>query len=62
MLKFKNLKKKNIIIIIWSNYPLDLPRALYIFFFLREREFEPMASAPDDSSLSLDQDTNQFLV
>ena len=30
------------------------------FFFLRE--FQPMASAPDDSSLSSDQDTNQFLV
>ena len=31
-----------------------------VFFFARE--FQPMASAPDDSSLSLDQDTNQFLV
>ena len=35
------------------------------FFFLRE--FQPMASTPDDSSLSSDQlssdqDTNQFLV
>ena len=30
------------------------------FFFLRE--FQPMAFAPDDSSLSSDQDTNQFLV
>ena len=26
------------------------------------REFQLMASAPDDSSLSSDQDTNQFLV
>ena len=26
------------------------------------REFKPMAFAPDDSSLSSDQDTNQFLV
>ena len=33
-----------------------------IFFFFFEREFQPMASAPDDSSLSTDQDTNQFLV
>ena len=32
----------------------------FFFFFLRE--FQPMASAPDDSSLSSDQDTNQFLV
>ena len=30
-----------------------------IFFF---REFQSMASAPYDSSLSSDQDTNQFLV
>ena len=29
------------------------------FFF---REFQPMASASDDSSLSSNQDTNQFLV
>ena len=28
----------------------------YNFFF--EREFQPMTSAPDDSSLSSDQDTN----
>ena len=32
----------------------------FFFFFLRE--FQLMASAFDDSSLSLDQDTNQFLV
>ena len=31
-----------------------------IFFFLRE--FQLMASALDDSFLSSDQDTNQFLV
>ena len=31
-----------------------------ILFF--EREFQLMASALDDSSLSSDQDTNQFLV
>ena len=30
------------------------------FFFLRE--FQPMVFAPDDSYLSSDQDTNQFLV
>ena len=33
---------------------------MHFFFFLRE--FQPMASALDDSSLSLDQDTNHFLV
>ena len=30
---------------------------LYDLFF---REFQPMASTPDDSSLSSNQDTNQF--
>ena len=30
-----------------------------LFFF---REFQPMASAPDNRSLSSNQDTNQFLV
>ena len=38
---------------------------LDFFFFLereREREFQSMTSAPDDSFLSSDQDTNQFLV
>ena len=34
----------------------------YYYFFFFEREFQPMASAPDNSSLSSDQDTNQFLV
>ena len=32
-----------------------------IFFFF-EREFQAMASAPDDSSLSTDQDISRFLV
>ena len=32
----------------------------FFFFFLRE--FQHMASAPDNSSLSSDQDSNQFLV
>ena len=35
-------------------------KELIFFFFLRE--FQPMASAPDDSSLSSEQDINQFLV
>ena len=37
-------------------------QTVFFFFFKREREFQPMASAPDDSSLSSDQDTNQFLA
>ena len=32
---------------------------IYDFFL---KEFQSMASAPDDSSLISDQDTNQFLV
>ena len=39
-----------------SHYPIQLS---FTFFF---REFQPMAFAPNDSSLLLDQDTNQFLV
>ena len=39
---------------------IDAMIALGFFFFFRE--FQPMMSAPDDSSLSSDQDTNQFLV
>ena len=36
---------------------------LQFFFFLRESfKFQLMASSPDDSFLSSDQDTNQFLV
>ena len=37
----------------WPNHIINS------FFF---REFQPMTSALDDSSLSSDQDTNQFLV
>ena len=39
----------------------DINATIFFFFFF-EREFQPMASAPDDSSLSTDQDTSQFLV
>ena len=31
-----------------------------VFFFFFFREFQPMTSAPNDSFLSSDQDTNQF--
>ena len=42
----------------------DLQASIFYmhFFFFFLREFQPMAFAPNDSSLSLDQDTNQFLV
>ena len=41
----------------------NLPRykAVFFFFFFL-REFQPMASTPDDSSLSSDQDTNAYLT
>ena len=39
----------------WSHY-------YYYYYFEREREFQLMASAHDNNSLLLDQDTNQFLV
>ena len=35
-------------------------KELIFFFFLRE--FQPMASAPDDSSLSSNKDTDQFFM
>ena len=35
---------------------------LWSTFLFFKREFQPMASTPDDTSLSLDQDTNQFFV
>ena len=39
----------------WSHY-------YYYYYFEREREFQLMASAHDNSFLLLNQDTNQFLV
>ena len=35
---------------------------LAFFFFFLEREFQPMMSLLNDSSLSLDHNTNRFLV
>ena len=35
---------------------------LYDVWFFFGREFQPMASTSDDSSLLLDQDTNKFFV
>ena len=40
----------------------NLPRYKAVFFFFFWREFQPMASTPDDSSLSSDQDTNAYLT
>ena len=34
----------------------------YFFLFFFKKEFQLMASAPNDSSISSDQDTNQFLM
>ena len=34
----------------------------FFFFIYKWRDFQLMASAPNDSSLSSSQDTNQFLV
>ena len=35
---------------------------IYIFFFFLQKEFQPMTSAPNDSSLLSNQDINRFLV
>ena len=42
-------------------YIFSLKTILLIIMIFFEREFQPMASAPNDSSLSSNQDTNQFL-
>ena len=42
----------------WSQLIIHI-KFFFFFFFL---EFQPMASALNDSFLILDQDTNQFLV
>ena len=39
-----------------------LPKEQQINFFFFWRKFQLIVSAPDDNSLSSDQDTNQFLV
>ena len=44
------------------NYYYYYLREGFKFFFFLERKFQPMAFASDNSSLSSDQDTNQFLV
>ena len=52
-------------IIGWKSIKKILTNSLYIYiyiYFFFETEFQPMASAPDDSSLSSDQDINQFLM
>ena len=42
-----------------SNHILEINKWKTFFFFFF-KEFQPIVSAPDDSSLSSDQDTNQF--
>ena len=54
---YSKKKKKNPILNIFKN---NQSNSLYYDFFLKE--FQPMASTPDNNSLSLDQDTDQFLV
>ena len=44
---------------IWHIIYLYFVMIMFLFFL---REFQPMTSTPRDSSLSSDQDTNQFLV
>ena len=52
--RVKRIKLRN-----WKNIACAYAlRMMRIFFFLRE--FQPMTFAPNDSSLSLDQDINQF--
>ena len=47
----------------WEAYINNLGKGfLFLFFYFFESEFQLMASAFDDSFLSSDQDTNQFLV
>ena len=41
----------------FTNLYIPIYACILLFF---SREFQPMVSAPDDSSLSSDQDTNQL--
>ena len=52
-----NTKKEEVV---FATGPRSICLVFFFFFFLRE--FQPMTSVLDDSSLSLDQDINQFLV
>ena len=50
-------------IIGWKSIKKILTNSLYIYiYFFFETKFQPMASALDDSSLSSDQDINQFFM
>ena len=46
--------------LIWTDYKFK--RGFSFLEREREREFQPIRSVFDDSSLSSDHDTNQFLV
>ena len=54
-------RKEYVFMIFWE-YPIFTLRLQGLAFFFFFREFQHMVSAPNDSSLSSDQDTNQFLV
>ena len=43
---------------VWCIKSMTKQVFFFCFFCFFEREFQPMASAADDSSLSSDQDTN----
>ena len=49
------------LVIIFYYFIFELVSLFFSFSFL-EKEFQLMASAPNNSYLSSDQDTNQFLV
>ena len=60
LLKHKKLTRSKILNkfrVIWTNNVVASSNLIFFFF---EREFQPMASAPNNSSLLLDQDINQF--
>ena len=60
LLKHKKLTRSKILNkfrVIWTNNVVASSNLIFFFF---ERKFQPMASAPNNSSLLLDQDINQF--
>ena len=44
-----------------QNWPMAIPRCRWYDFFFN-KNIQPMTSAPDDNSLSSNQDINWFLV
>ena len=60
MLRVNNIDKSNATDTKYFITFLQIVDITLIYIYIRE--FQHMTSAPDDSSLSLDQDTNQFLL